>query len=57
MYEIPAKIMMALKGKRKISWKATIRKMFLDWNSTRLIIILAPHHEFWPEVDNILYFV
>ena len=33
-------------GMRKISLKATIRRMFRDWNSTKLIRNLAPHQAF-----------
>jgi len=36
------------KGMRKISVKETSRRMLTDWNSTREMSILAPHHEFWP---------
>jgi hypothetical protein len=33
-------------GMRKISLKAVIRRIFLDWNSTKLMRNLAPHQAF-----------
>jgi hypothetical protein len=39
-------IMTMTKGMRKISVKDTSRRMLTDWNSTREMSILAPHHEF-----------
>jgi hypothetical protein len=44
--ELPAKIRKTASGMRKISLNATILRMFLDWNSTKLIRNLAPHHAF-----------
>ena len=45
---MPAKIIMTLKGRRNISWKATIRRMFLDWNSTKFFMDWAPHMVVFP---------
>ena len=46
------KIIRTVKGCRNTSRKATSLRMFLDWSSTRLMSILAPHQEFCPRFSS-----